>query len=153
MNDQYLTFDVGGGRYAIALLDVQEVRSPQSFTRLAGQPNGMLGIMDLRGSIAPVIDLRTKLGALASFGPHTINIIVRVHGCLYGLVVDAVYDALHVSDADIQTSANHTINPMENPDFIRGVAHSKDGLVVMLNTEAIIRSIDSTCAKEQTCLN
>ncbi|WP_457418003.1 chemotaxis protein CheW [Roseateles sp. P5_E7] len=99
---EVLTFLVGGENYAVELLQVQEIRRFEAPTRLANAARSVRGLLDLRGTIVTVVDLRTILGSDDSIGAATATVILNVGGRISGLVVDAVDDVVSLRTADIQ---------------------------------------------------
>jgi len=99
---EVLTFLVGGENYAVELLQVQEIRRFEAPTRLANAARSVRGLLDLRGTIVTVVDLRTVLGSDDSICAATATVILNVGGRTSGLVVDAVDDVVSLKTADIQ---------------------------------------------------
>lgn len=96
---QYLTFVVGEEEYALDILGVQEIRSLSPITRLPHAPTHVLGVINLRGAVVPVVDLRRRLGlASAAWGPVTAIVVVQVGSRVVGLIVDKVSDVVAVPE-------------------------------------------------------
>src|ERR1700710_1335829 len=94
-SDQFLTFMLDGEEYGVAILQVQEIKGWDKVTRIPHTPDYVLGVINLRGAVVPILDLRRRLGlGTVEFGPTTVVIVVRVnHGGnerTVGMVVDAV---------------------------------------------------------------
>src|SRR5262245_51737845 len=92
-SEQYLTFVLGGEEYGVTILQVQGIQGWDRVTPIPGTPEFILGVINLRGAIVPILDLRKRFGMPASdFGPTTVVIVVRVaagrHERTLGLVVD-----------------------------------------------------------------
>lgn len=87
---EVLCFRVGKEYYGVDILDVQEIRSYEAPTRIHGAPDGTLGVLDLRGSIVPLLDARVRLGVAAGFDASTVTIVFSIDGRCVGLVVDQV---------------------------------------------------------------
>jgi purine-binding chemotaxis protein CheW len=93
---EFLTFRLGGEEYGIDILRVQEIRSYEQPTRIANAPHFIKGVVNLRGVIVPIIDLRLKLGCdTAEYNAFTVVIVLNVKGRVVGAVVDSVSDVLH----------------------------------------------------------
>lgn len=93
---RFLSFELGHETYGIALKQVQEVRSFERPTRMAHAEAWILGVIDLRGLIVPVADLRTRMGLTPGFDGRTVTVVVNVGRQTFGLVVDAVSDVVTV---------------------------------------------------------
>lgn len=99
---EYLSCRLGDEEYGIEILRVQEIRSFEQPTRMAGAPPHVLGVVNLRGTIVPVLDLRVKFGcARAEFGPTTVVVVLRLQERTVGAVVDAVSDVLRLDAGQI----------------------------------------------------
>src|SRR6185295_9775141 len=95
---EYLTFRLGGEEYGIDILRVQEIRSYEQPTRIANSPAFLKGVVNLRGVIVPIIDLRVKLNCnTADFNAFTVVIVLNIMGRVVGAVVDSVSDVLELS--------------------------------------------------------
>jgi purine-binding chemotaxis protein CheW len=99
---ELLSFELGRETYGIALRQVQEVRSFERPTRIAHADAWVLGVVDLRGQIVPVADLRVHLGLAAEFDARTVTVVVNVGRHTVGLVVDAVSDVVAIAPDDLQ---------------------------------------------------
>jgi purine-binding chemotaxis protein CheW len=100
---EYLTFCLGQEEYAIDILRVQEIRSYEDPTRIVGGPFFMKGVINLRGVIVPIIDLRLKLGCdEAQYTGFTVVIVLNIGGKVVGAVVDSVQDVVQMSTQDIR---------------------------------------------------
>ena len=140
---QYLSFFLGGQEYATDILRVQEIKGWDTVTRVPYSPNYILGVINLRGAIVPVVDLRVRLALeSASFDSATVVIVVRVAGArgerIVGLVVDAVSDVYSFSDENIQPppEAVGSLDQM----FVLGLAKHEDKLVIILDIERLVIS-------------
>jgi purine-binding chemotaxis protein CheW len=92
-----LSFRLGSEEYGIDILRVQEIRSFETCTHLANTPGFIKGVVNLRGVIVPIIDLRLKFGlAEAAFNDSTVTIVLTVAGRVVGVVVDSVSDVLQL---------------------------------------------------------
>lgn len=141
VGDQYLTFRLAGEDYGIDILRVQEIRGWEEVTRLPNTPAFVCGVVNLRGTIVPVFDLRLKFNL--PFRPYTPNTVVIVIRTLtrgtskhVGIVVDAVADVLH----------GYLIEITKSPDFgnaaltdaISGLATFENKMVVLLDVDRLV---------------
>lgn len=115
-----LSFRLGEEEYGIDLVKVQEIRTFSEPTRLAGTPHYVRGIIDLRGTIVPILDLRRKFGL-----PHqadredTILIVLRVLHRVVGIVVDAVNEVVDIAPGQLRAAP--TFNALVDADYILGM--------------------------------
>ena len=138
-----LTFRLNDQDYGIAINKVQEIREWTKVTPLPNSPSYIKGMINLRGAIVPVIDLRMRFGleTLARDG-FTVIIVVNVGGRLAGIVVDTVSDVVSVDPG--QRRALPEFEGQANRRFIEGLAQIDDRLMVLLNVDQLITSEDLT---------
>ena len=137
---QYLTFSLGDEEYGVEILKVQEIKGFTPVTPIPNTPPHVKGVMNLRGTIVPVIDLRLRLGmAPTECAPFTVIIVMAVGTKIVGAVVDAVSDVLHVPRADIQPAPQ-----LGGADArcIAGIAQAGEKLIVLLDVDAVLRHED-----------
>ena len=125
--------------YALELLKVQEVVRPATLLPLRGAAPHMLGVMNLRGQVVPVIDLGLYLGRRA-IEPDTITriVVLEEHGETLGLRVTAVEDVANLTDQQIESPDNARVGRMSNPLF-RGVARLNECAVILLDASRILQ--------------
>jgi purine-binding chemotaxis protein CheW len=134
---QYLTFNIDTEEYGIDILRVQEIRSSGSITAIPHTPSHLRGVMNLRGTIIPVVDLRAKLGIAAAEATHfTAIVVVTVGAKIVGLIVDAVSDVLDIPPTDIQAPPD--FGGHVDTRFIIGLARANERLVVLLDIEHVL---------------
>lgn len=120
MPDEFLTFRIGAEEYGIDILRVQEIRSYETPTRIANAPAFIKGVVNLRGVIVPIVDLRLKLGlATAEYSAFTVVIVLNVLGRVIGVVVDSVSDVIAM-DADSIKPAP-AMNSSIDASYIMGI--------------------------------
>lgn len=145
---QYLSFRLGDTEYGIEILKVQEIRAVSAITPMPNTPAHVKGVMNLRGAIVPVVDLRARLGmAEAAYGRFTVIIVVTVGLKAIGLVVDSVCDVLAIPESDIETPPSLTGGP--TPNVVVGLAHVGERLVMLLDVEATLGSRSWTSAADR----
>ena len=121
---EYLTFRLGGEEYGIDILRVQEIRSYEPPTRIANAPHFIKGVVNLRGVIVPIVDLRLKLGCdTAEYNGFTVVIVLNVRGRVVGAVVDSVSDVLELG-ADHIKPAPELASGIDS-GFITGIGSIK----------------------------
>ena len=130
-NRQYVTFTVEGRVYAVDIMAVREIKAWSATTRLPNQPPYMLGVLNLRGAIVPVQDLRNRfgMGDTPADDSHVIVIVV-VEDRLLGILVDTVSDILTVDADDIRPVPQGSVNPLDG--FIEGLVNTEDAMVAIL---------------------
>src|SRR5512142_2514663 len=100
---QYLTFSLGAEEYGLEILRVQEIKGYSAITPIPNTPHHVKGVMNLRGTVVPVVDLRTKFSlASVEYNKFTVIIIVTVAAKTIGLIVDAVSDVLEIPASGIR---------------------------------------------------
>ena len=139
--DQYLTFQLGDEEYAIDILSVQEIKSWTSVTPLPQSPHYMLGVINLRGAIVPVIDLRRRFDLpVREISSTTTVVIVSAESedgnKVVGLVVDSVSEVYHLGKNQIQHSSE--ISEDIDSNFIQGLAKIDEKLVILLNLSRLV---------------
>jgi purine-binding chemotaxis protein CheW len=134
---QFLTFDLATAQYAIEILRVQEIRGYSDITPVPNAPRHVVGVMDLRGTIIPVVDLRARLGLPdAARSQVTVIIVVRIGAQSVGVVVDAVSDVLNIDDASAQEVADLGV-PCDAGAVTR-MAKVGDKLVALLDVDHLL---------------
>jgi purine-binding chemotaxis protein CheW len=138
---QYLSFFLGGEEYATDILTVQEIKGWDTVTRVPYSPDYVLGVINLRGAIVPVVDLRVRFALdKAGFDAATVIIVVHVAGTrgnrIVGIVVDAVSDVYSVAADKIQPPPD-VIGAADHM-FVVGLASLGDKLVMILDIERLV---------------
>jgi purine-binding chemotaxis protein CheW len=139
---RYLSFSLGAGEYAIPLLAVREVIAMPEFTPIPNTPAYFLGIMNLRGQVISVIDLRHKLGIKALNSPETAVIICDLSPLSIGVVVDSINSVL--SPADSELSPRPDIQSSANSEYVTGVYRKEKSLVLFLDLAKTLNVEDKT---------
>ena len=140
---QYLSFFLGGEEYATDILTVQEIKGWDTVTRVPYSPDYILGVINLRGSIVPVIDLRVRFSLeKALFDAATVVIVVHVAGTrgerIVGIVVDAVSDVYTVPSESIQPPPD--VMGSVDHMFVVGLANLDNKLIIILDIERLVIS-------------
>jgi purine-binding chemotaxis protein CheW len=149
---QFLTFALGAEEYGVAILNVQEIKGFSTVTPIPNTPPYVKGVMNLRGTIVPVIDLRLRLGMpAAEYGPFTVIVVLSVGAKIVGTIVDAVSDVLRIPDADVQTTPS--FGGAVDTRFIAGIARSSEKLIVLLDVETMLRHEDLSALDDPSGLS
>ena len=138
---EYLTFRLGGEEYGIDILRVQEIRSYEPPTRIANSPNFIKGVVNLRGVIVPIIDLRLKLGCeSAEYNAFTVVIVLNVKGRVVGAVVDSVSDVLELTREQIKPAPE--LSSSVDGNFITGIGSVAERMLILMDIEGLMSSAD-----------
>ncbi len=150
---EFLTFRLGAEEYGIDILRVQEIRSYEQPTRIANAPPFIKGVVNLRGVIVPIIDLRLKLGCeTADYNTFTVVVVLNVRGRVVGAVVDSVSDVLELRPEQIKPSPD--LHSSVDAGFITGIGTVKSGkanhgeggerdrMLILMDIEGLMSSAD-----------
>lgn len=138
---QVLTFCLGAETYGVDILRVQEIRGWTPVTRIPKSPSHVLGVLNLRGSIVPILDLRVRFSLeCAEFTPLTVIIVLSIMTpsgrSEFGLVVDSVSDVVDISVTDLKETPN--LGGKLNSDFIQCLATVSDRMLILLDVDALV---------------
>jgi len=142
---EFLTFRLGAEEYGIDILKVQEIRGYEVVTRIANAPAFIKGVVNLRGVIVPIVDLRLKfeLGE-ARYDAFTVVIILNVAGRVVGAVVDSVSDVLELEERQIKPAPQ--FNSMLDAGYITGLGavESAEGrrMLILVDIEKLMTGAD-----------
>ena len=144
---KYLTFSLAGEEYGIGILKVREIIGMMTVTPVPQTPEFVKGVINLRGKVIPVIDLRVRFGLdAASYTERTCIIVVEIHGetgsVPMGIVVDAVSEVLNIRGADIENTP--TFGVKLNTDFILGMAKTDGGVKILLDIDKVLGAFQFT---------
>jgi purine-binding chemotaxis protein CheW len=139
---EYLTFRLGGEEYGIDILRVQEIRSYEQPTRIANAPDYIKGVVNLRGVIVPIVDLRVRLGcAKAEYNHFTVVIVLNVKGRVVGAVVDSVSDVLELTAEAIRPAPPMASNGADN-GHLTGIGSVGERMLILMDIESLMSSPD-----------
>ena len=134
---QYLTFTLGAEEYGVDIMMVREVKGWSDTTRLPNMPSYMRGVLNLRGIIIPIFDLRARFsGRLTEATEKHVVVILAVGSRIIGLLVDTVSDILTVSSADIKPAPENQTHAPEK--FVNGLIALDGRMVVLLDIEVLL---------------
>ena len=146
---EFLTFRLGAEEYGIDILRVQEIRSYEQPTRIANAPPFIKGVVNLRGVIVPIIDLRLKLSCdSAEYNTFTVVVVLNVRGRVVGAVVDSVSDVLELTREQIKPAPE--LSSSVDAGFITGIGTVKSGqaagesdrMLILMDIEGLKSSPD-----------
>ena len=138
---QYLTLRLGEEDYAIDIMRVQEIRSYEEPTRMANSPSFIKGVINLRGVIVPIVDLRMKLNIdKVDYTEFTVVIILNVKGSVTGAVVDAVSDVVTLDSKMIKPAPQ--FESAIDSRFVLGLAHVGERMLIVMNMESLLSNAE-----------
>lgn len=138
---QFLTFQLGEELYGVDILRVQEIKGYTAVTRIPNTPAHIKGVLNLRGTIVPIVELRTKFGMpTIDYTMFTVIVVVVVREKIMGLVVDAVSDVLNIDKKDIQPAPQ--FGAKVDVSFLNGIGKSGDKLVALLDMDRLLSDSD-----------
>jgi purine-binding chemotaxis protein CheW len=141
MANEFLTFRLGSEEYGIEILKVQEIRGYDSITQIANAPEFIKGVVNLRGIIVPIIDMRIKfrLGA-ADYDQFTVVIILNVAGRVMGIVVDGVSDVLTLEAEQMRPTPG--FGSVIDTEYIMGLGTVEERMLILIDIEKLMGSSD-----------
>lgn len=134
---EYLLFRVGREEYGVDIRKVQEIRSYEVTTQIVNSPAYLKGVINLRGLVVPMVDLRIKFGQQAAqYDQQTVTVVLQLNGQMTGVVVDGVSDVAAISPAQIKPVPQLTRG--ENTDYILGLASVDERIVILVDMEGML---------------
>ena len=137
----FLTFTLGAEEYAIDILKVQEIRGYEAPTLIANAPPFIKGVINLRGIIVPIVDLRIKFNlAQVEYTPFTVVIILNVAGRVIGVVVDSVSDVISMTPQQIRPAPDFSAS--FDTKYILGLATIENRMLIVTDIAQLMSSRD-----------
>lgn len=155
VDDQILSFVLGGEEYGVDILRVQEIKGWETTTAIPNSPEYVMGVINLRGSVVPIVDLRVRFSLEdVTYNDSTVVIIVRAQDedgsqKIIGLVVDGVSDVYSMKKSDLQAAPS--MSGTINTDYVNGLATVSDKMVIVLHVDQLIN--DGILASIKKALN
>lgn len=144
---EFLTFTLGTEEYAIDILKVQEIRGYDAVTTIASAPKFIKGVINLRGTIVPIVDLRIKFGVgTAEYTPFTVVIILNLRERVVGIVVDSVSDVIAMAPEQIRPAPN--FSSQVGAAFIRGLGTLAERMLIIIDIERLMLSSEMALVDE-----
>ena len=142
LRGEYLTFRLGNEEYGIDILKVQEIRSYEVPTRIANAAPCFKGVVNLRGVIVPIVDLRLKFGCdSVEYNSFTVVIVLNIRNRVVGAVVDSVSDVLELPGEDLKASPEMNNSAADNA-YVTGIASVGERMLIMMDIQALMSSPD-----------
>lgn len=150
--DQYLTFIMANEEYGVDILRVQEIRGWDNVTPIPNTPKYIKGVINLRGTIVPIIDLRERFGMQSvEYGPTTVVIVLKVIKedieRIMGIVVDAVSDVYNIESSDIKPAPD--FGSVVSIEFVSGLVSIQDKMLIILDIDHLLNSGDLKIAAQK----
>ena len=141
-SSQYLTFSLANEEYGVEILRVQEIKGWTPVTQIPNAPSFLKGVLNLRGTIVPIVDLRMRFNLeQIEYTPTTVVIVLSLftegRERTFGIVVDAVSDVLNIATADIRPKPD--FGTVVDADFINGLATVDEQMVMLLDIDRLLR--------------
>lgn len=138
---EYLTFTLGNEEYGMDILKVQEIRGYDAVTCIANAPAFLKGVINLRGVIVPIIDMRIKFSlANVVYDEFTVVIIINVLGRVIGMVVDGVSDVVSLLPEHIKQAPE--FGAAIETEYITGIGTSNEQMLILVDIERLMASAD-----------
>jgi purine-binding chemotaxis protein CheW len=146
---EYLTFTLGAEEYAIDILKVQEIRGYDAVTKIANAPPFIKGVINLRGVIVPIVDLRIKfnLGNF-SYDQFTVVIILNIGKRVMGIVVDGVSDVIQLSSDNLHPSPE--FGSILDTRYILGLGTVEERMIIVVDIERLMTSQEMSLVEAAT---
>ncbi|KQV50939.1 chemotaxis protein CheW [Massilia sp. Root335] len=136
---EVLSFRLGSEEYAISILKVQEIRGYDAVTRIASAPDYLKGVVNLRGIIVPVVDMRIKFNVgAATYDAFTVVIVLNINKHTIGMVVDSVSDVVTLTPDQIKPAPD--LGATVSGDYLRGLATVGERMLIMLDIDKLLGS-------------
>ena len=146
-SSEFLTFVLGHEEYGVDILMVQEIRSYEGVTRLPEAPDYIKGVINLRGTIVPVIDMRLKFHLAAEYSALTVMIVLSVADRVVGMVVDSVSDVVRLGSEQVR--AVPELGATIDRQFLTGIGTLDERMLILLDIERLMVSAEMGLVAEQ----
>ena len=138
---EYLTFRLDREEYGIDILKVQEIRGYEPPTRIANAPSFIKGVVNLRGTIVPIVDMRLKFNcANAQYDTFTVVIVLNLHMRIVGIVVDSVSDVMDLASENLRPAPE--VESVIEGDSVIGLGSLGDRMLILLDIEKLMSGVD-----------
>jgi purine-binding chemotaxis protein CheW len=144
---EYLTFRLDQEEYGIDILKVQEIRGYESPTRIANAPIFIKGVVNLRGTIIPIVDMRLKFNCLkVEYNSFTVVIILNLRSRIVGIVVDSVSDVMELPSDSLKSAPD--VDSSIGSDAVLGLGSLGDRMLILLDIERLMSGTDMGLAQD-----
>ena len=137
--NEFLTFTLGNEEYAIEILKVQEIRGYDAVTHIVNAPSFIKGVVNLRGIIVPIVDMRIKFNLPnVDYNEFTVVIILNISGRVMGIVVDSVSDVITLSDEQIKPAPDFSAHM--DTGYLIGLGTVNERMLILMDIEKLMSS-------------
>lgn len=138
---EFLTFTLGGEEYGVDILKVQEIRGYENVTKIANTPEHIKGVINLRGVIVPIFDLRVKFRlSKIEYDQFTVVIILSIGSRVVGIVVDGVSDVIQLSPEQVKPAPE--LGEVRDTNYILGLGSTEGRMIILVDIERLMSSSD-----------
>lgn len=146
---EYLSFVLGDEHYALDITTVKEIRGYEPVTKIANAPDFIKGVINLRGDIVPIVDLRIKFNVgEATYTEFTIVIMLNIQDRIVGIVVDGVSDVIRLTDEAILPPPEFGV--VFDSRYLQGLADVEENMVILVNIERLVTSEELGLVAQET---
>jgi purine-binding chemotaxis protein CheW len=139
--NEFLAFTLGQEEYGIDILKVQEIRGYEAVTRIANAPEFVKGVINLRGIIVPIVDMRIKFNlGEPTYDQFTVVIILNIAGRVVGMVVDSVSDVITLNPGDIKPAPE--MGTAFNTDYLVGLGTLEERMLILIDIDKLMSSAE-----------
>lgn len=136
---EVLSFRLGAEEYALSILKVQEIRGYDAVTRIASAPDYLKGVINLRGIIVPIVDMRIKFNiGTPTYDAFTVVIVLNIGGHTIGVVVDSVSDVVTLTPDQIKPAPD--LGASVNGDYLQGLGTVGERMLILLDIDKLLSS-------------
>jgi purine-binding chemotaxis protein CheW len=138
---EVLSFRLGAEEYALSILKVQEIRGYDNVTRIASAPDYLKGVVNLRGIIVPIVDMRIKFNVgEPTYDAFTVVIVLNINGHTIGVVVDSVSDVVTLTPDQIKPAPE--LGSSVAAEYLQGLGTVNDRMLILLDIDKLLSSED-----------
>ena len=138
---EFLAFTLGQEEYGIDILKVQEIRGYEAVTRIANVPEFIKGVVNLRGTIVPIVDMRIKFNlGTPTYDPLTVVIILNITGRVVGMVVDTVSDVITLKSEEIKPPPE--MGAAFGTDYLVGIGTQDERMLILIDIDKLMSSAE-----------
>ena len=138
---EFLSFTLGKEEYGIDILRVQELRGYEAVTRIANSPEFIKGVVNLRGIIVPIVDMRIKFNlGEPTYDQFTVVIILNIRGRVVGMVVDSVSDVIALTPEQVRPAPE--MGAAVNSDYLTGLGTIEERMLILIDIDKLMSSAE-----------
>lgn len=138
---EWLTLTLGDEEYGVAILNVQEIRGYETVTKIANAPSFIKGVINLRGEIVPIVDMRIKFGlSSVTYNALTVVIVLNVSNRIIGMVVDGVSDVITLTNDQIRVPPE--MGAALDTKYIIGMGTIDDRMIILVDIQKLMSAED-----------